>query len=46
MCGVTRIEKNTLSSFSRLTAAFSQLRMVLSVVLQSGSRRFGRSVAI
>jgi len=38
------MEKYT-PAFARLTAAFSQLRMVSSVALQSGSRRFGRSVA-
>lgn len=42
MCGVTGIEKCTPSASARLTACFSQLRMVSSVTAHNGSRRRGR----
>ena len=42
VCGVTGIEKCTPSASARLTACFSQLRMVSSVTAHNGSRRRGR----
>ena len=44
--GVTGIEKCTPSASARLTACFSQLRMVSSVTAHNGSRRRGRVVII